>query len=191
MRAPNGANMDPKSAFFCVYKSCEFIVKNRVWGGHPPFSVCQKSVLFMLQIRWNKDFLLQKSSAFPMGILQKFILVYFNAFRDQGGTLPPNPCHCRSLRYRLFIYLYLVKVIYVSDRNSSGILEGFHCKGIKNFWLVRHITSNPLPLPVVEIDISFATESISRSHLLFFQSEFFWNSWRTSLLSVTFHGKNS
>ena len=34
--------------------------------------------------RWNTDFLLQKSSAFPMGILQEF-LNYFSlvAFRDQ------------------------------------------------------------------------------------------------------------
>ena len=82
------------------------------------------------------------------------------------------------------IIFYLVKIICFSDRNSSGILEGFHCKGIKNFWLVRHITSNPLPLPVVEINISFATESIRRSHLLLFQLEFFWNSWRISLRSV-------
>ena len=144
--------------------------------------------------RWNTDFLLQKSSAFPMGILQEF-LNYFSlvAFRDQE-FLAREAHYLQSLatadRWNTD-YFYLVKVICFSDRNSWRILEGFHCKGIKNFWLVRHITSNPLPLLVVEINISFATESIRRSHLLLFQLEFFWNSWRISLRSVTFHGKNS
>ena len=115
-----------------------------------------------------------------MGILQEF-LNYFSLpslmplgikkfWLARHITSNPLPLSIVEIQ----IIFYLVKVICFSDRNSPGILKGFHCKGIKNFWLVRHITSNPLPLLVVEINISFATESIRRSHLLLFQLEFFW-----------------
>ena len=36
MRLPNGAKMEPESAFFSVKKTYEFIVKNRVWAAKGP-----------------------------------------------------------------------------------------------------------------------------------------------------------
>ena len=81
------------------------------------------------------------------------------------GTLPPIHCHCRSLKYR-----YKSRWPQKSFQTSRGIPTVFIRLRIKNIWLVRLITYNPLRLPIVEIQIF-----CYRSHLLF-QWEFFRNS---------------
>lgn len=82
------------------------------------------------------------------------------------GTLPTIHCHCRSVKYR-----YKSRWPQKSFQTSWGIPTVFIRLRIKNVWLARLITYNPLPLPIVEIQIF-----CYRSHLLF-QWEFFRNSW--------------